>query len=143
MAKKKTISVKSVFYTAVSLVWIFGLAAIAHIVMVLIEKHNPVIKYDYARACAIIGFLTIGARNDDRPFDADDRLFLRQIAAQAAVCINSGQLHLKRQKEKEELDRTLYNLSLLYSIGRAMTYISDLKSLLQYILSQAIEITSA
>jgi len=40
-------------------VWIFGLAAIAHIVMVLIEKHNPVIKYDYAWTCAIIGFLTI------------------------------------------------------------------------------------
>ena len=44
MAKKKTFSLKSIFYTAVSLVWIFGLAAIAHIVMVLIEKHNPVIK---------------------------------------------------------------------------------------------------
>jgi hypothetical protein len=39
--------------------WIFGLAAIAHIVMVLIEKHNPVIKYDYAWGCAIFGFLTI------------------------------------------------------------------------------------
>jgi len=91
----------------------------------------------------IIGFLTIGACDDSRPFDGDARFFLRQIAAQAAVCINSGQLHLKRQKEKEELDRTLYNLSLLYSIGRAMTYISDLKSLLEYILNQAIEITGA
>jgi hypothetical protein len=59
MAAKKTISIKSIFYTSVSLVWIFGLAAIAHIVMVLIEKHNPVIKYDYAWGCAIIGFLTI------------------------------------------------------------------------------------
>ena len=54
MAKKKPITLKSTFYTAVSLVWIFGLAAIAHIVMVLIEKHNPVIKYDYAWGCAII-----------------------------------------------------------------------------------------
>ena len=35
MAAKKTMSIKSVFYTGVSLVWIFGLAAIAHIVMVL------------------------------------------------------------------------------------------------------------
>jgi hypothetical protein len=40
-------------------VWIFGLAAIAHIVMVLIEKHNATIKYDFAWACAIIGFITI------------------------------------------------------------------------------------
>jgi len=59
MAAKKPITVKSIFYTAVSLVWIFGLSAIAHIVMVLIEKHNPAIKYDYGWACAIIGFLII------------------------------------------------------------------------------------
>lgn len=90
-----------------------------------------------------VGFLTIGPRNDGRPYNADSRFFVQQIAAQASVCINSGQLYLKRQKEKEELDRTLYNLSLLYSIGRAMTYISDLKSLLEYILNQAIEITGA
>jgi len=59
MAKQKVVSIKSLFYTGVSLVWIFALAAIAHIVMVLIEKHNPVIKYNYAWCCAIIGFLTI------------------------------------------------------------------------------------
>ncbi len=46
MAKQKIVSIKSLFYTSVSLVWIFALAAIAHIIMVLIEKHNPVIKYE-------------------------------------------------------------------------------------------------
>lgn len=59
MATKKLISVKSVFYTAVSLVWIFGLSAIGHIVMVLIERYTPGIKYDFARACAIIGILAL------------------------------------------------------------------------------------
>lgn len=59
MAKSKPISLKSFFYTAVSLVWIFGLSAIGHIVMVLIEKHNPAIKFDFAWTCAIIGFSTI------------------------------------------------------------------------------------
>ena len=49
MAKEKVVSIKSLFYTAVSLVWIFALAAIAHIVMVLIEKHNPIIKYEYGK----------------------------------------------------------------------------------------------
>ena len=53
MATKKRISMKSVFYTAVSLVWIFGLSAIGHIVMVVIERYNPGIKYDFAWACAI------------------------------------------------------------------------------------------
>lgn len=91
----------------------------------------------------VIGFLAIGPKSHGRSYNEDDTYFLRQIAAQAAVCINTNQLYQKRKKEKEELNRTLYNLSLLYNIGRAMTYISDLKSLLQYILNQAIEITGA
>ncbi len=59
MATQKPISIKSIFYTAVSLVWIFGLSAIGHIVMVLIEKYNPAIKWDFAWTCMIIGFLAI------------------------------------------------------------------------------------
>ncbi len=58
-AKKLYISLKSIFYTAVSLVWIFGLSAIGHIVMVLIEKYSPGIKYDFAWACAITGILAL------------------------------------------------------------------------------------
>jgi GAF domain-containing protein len=57
--------------------------------------------------------------------------------------MNTCRLYGQRQKEKEDLDKTLQNLSLLYSIGKAMNYISDLKKLLQFILSQAIEVTSA
>lgn len=91
----------------------------------------------------IIGFFAIGGKKLDRSYRRSDAYFLQQIAAQAAVCINTNHLYLQRKKEKEELNRTLYNLSLLYNIGRAMTYISDLKSLLQYILNQAIEITGA
>jgi diguanylate cyclase (GGDEF)-like protein len=91
----------------------------------------------------VIGFLALGERQEGEPLSDTDLYFLKQIAAQAAVCINTSRLYLDRQKEKEELDRTLYNLSLLYSIGRAMTYISDLKSLLEYILNQAIQITGA
>ncbi len=91
----------------------------------------------------VIGFLTLGGRDPDRPYNENELYFLRQIAAHVAVCINTSHLYLHRNKEKEELNRTLYNLSLLYNIGRAMTYISDLKSLLQYILNQAIEITGA
>lgn len=91
----------------------------------------------------VVGFLAVGGKGHDLPYSETDVYFLRQIAAQAAVCINTCHLYLQRNKEKEELNRTLYNLSLLYNIGRAMTYISDLKSLLQYILNQAIEITGA
>ena len=104
---------------------------------------NPRIFAPLVMREKFIGFFIIGPGDIKSSYSANDRFFIQQIADQAAVCIRSGQLYLKRQKEKEDLDRTLYNLSLLYSIGRAMTYISDLKSLLEYILNQAIEITGA
>jgi diguanylate cyclase (GGDEF)-like protein len=91
----------------------------------------------------IVGLLTLGPKSNGESFDSFDLYFLQQIAEHAAVCLNTSLLYVKRQKEKEDLDKTLYNLSLLYNIGKAMNYISDLKSLLQYILSQAIEITAA
>ena len=59
MAKKPIMSVKSVFYTIISLVWIFGLSAIGHITMVLIEKYNPAYKFTFAWQMAIGGFLLI------------------------------------------------------------------------------------
>ena len=90
-----------------------------------------------------IGLLTVGAKPNARPFDAFDFYFFQQIAAQAAVSINTCRLYVQSRQEKEELDIMLQNLSLLYGIGKAMNYINDLKKLLQYILKQAIEITSA
>ena len=91
----------------------------------------------------IIGFLAIGEKLDHQPFDDFELYFLKQIGAHAAACLNTCRLYEERNKEKEDMDKTLQNLSLLYSIGKAMNYISDLKKLLQFILSQAIEITSA
>jgi diguanylate cyclase (GGDEF)-like protein len=89
------------------------------------------------------GLVTIGKRETNQSFDDTDRYFLQQVSAHAAVCMNTCRLYGKRQQEKEDLDQTLQNLSLLYSIGKAMNYISDLKNLLKYILSKAIEVTFA
>ncbi len=89
------------------------------------------------------GLVTIGNRENHQSFDEADRYFLQQLSAHAVVCIHTCRLYEKRQREKEDLDKTLQNLSLLYSIGKAMNYISDLKNLLQYILSKAIEVTFA
>ena len=91
----------------------------------------------------LIGLVTIGERENNQPFDASDRYFLQQLSAHAVVCMNTCRQYEKRRKEKEDLNKTLQNLSLLYSIGKAMNYISDLKNLLQYILSKAIEVTFA
>jgi diguanylate cyclase (GGDEF)-like protein len=91
----------------------------------------------------VIGLLTMGPKAGNQLFDDFDLYFLQQITAQAAVSINTCRLYARRKKEKEDLDKTIQNLSLLYSIGKAMNYISDLKNLLQFILSQAIDVTSA
>lgn len=91
----------------------------------------------------VMGLLTMGSPAASQPFKDFELYFLQQIAAQAAVSINTCRMYDRRRKEKEDLDNTLQNLSLLYGIGKAMNYISDLKKLLQYILKQAIDIASA
>ena len=90
----------------------------------------------------VIGFMTLGHGTPD-VFDGDARFFLKEIASHAAVCVHTARLYLQRQKEKEDLDKTIQNLSLLYNIGKAMNFISDLKKLLKYILTQAIGIAGA
>ncbi|MBT8371265.1 MAG: sensor domain-containing diguanylate cyclase [Deltaproteobacteria bacterium] len=91
----------------------------------------------------VIGLLTMGPNAQKQPFDDFELYFLQQIAAQAAVSMNTCRLYERRKNEKEDLDKTIQNLSLLYNIGKAMNYISDLKNLLQYILNQAVDIASA
>jgi diguanylate cyclase (GGDEF)-like protein len=91
----------------------------------------------------LIGLVAVGPHTAELPDDDNLRQFLKKLCAHAAVCIHNCRLYEMREKEKEDLDRTLYNLSLLYDIGRAMTHISDLKSLLKYILNQAIAVTHA
>jgi diguanylate cyclase (GGDEF)-like protein len=91
----------------------------------------------------VVGVLALSRKDRKKRLEDFDLFILKQISAHAAVCVNTCRLYAKRQREKEELDKILQNLSLLYSIGKAMNYISDLKSLLQYILSQAVEIASA
>jgi diguanylate cyclase (GGDEF)-like protein len=91
----------------------------------------------------LVGLVTFGGKDDDQHFSDAERYFLQQVSAHAAICLRTCRLYEKREKEKEDLDKTLQNLSLLYSIGKAMNYISDLKKLLQFILGQAIEVTSA
>jgi len=90
----------------------------------------------------VIGLVTLG-EPPNGVFDGEALFFLKEIASHAAICMHTTRLYRKRQKEKEDLDKTLQNLSLLYNIGKAMNFISDLKKLLQYILTQAIEIAGA
>jgi diguanylate cyclase (GGDEF)-like protein len=91
----------------------------------------------------VIGLLTIGEKRNGQPIDEIEYEYIKHIANQASICLNSCNLYIKRRDERQELDKILKNLSLLYNIGRAMTFISDLKNLLKYILGKAISITKA
>jgi len=91
----------------------------------------------------VMGLLTIGKKTNGQPFEADDFDYIKHIAGIAPICLKTCRLYVERQKEKKELDKILQNLSLLYNISKAMTYISDLKNLLKYILGQAIEVAKA
>ncbi|MDA1044444.1 MAG: diguanylate cyclase, partial [Verrucomicrobia bacterium] len=91
----------------------------------------------------LIGLLTVGNRTNRREYDAHDYEFLKQYANTAAASINSCHLFVERLREQENLKRTLRNLSMLYDINRAMTYITDLKELLGFILGQASKASDA
>ena len=91
----------------------------------------------------VFGLLFVGPKADGGALGDGDLDFLRKLAVQASICIGNCLLNEEREDERKRLHRTLNNLSLLYRIGQAMTRISDLKNLLQYILSQAIRISRA
>jgi len=57
--RQRPIKLKAVFITAISLVWMFGLIAIGHIVMVIVNKNYPDFKWEFAILNGVIGFLII------------------------------------------------------------------------------------
>lgn len=52
-------------------------------------------------------------------------------------------LQKEQNKKVEDLQQSLYNVSILYNISQAVNFIDDLKRLLQVILSKAIDILNA
>ena len=108
-----------------------------------LKKMNSEWWFPFIMKQEVIGLLTIGEKSNGQPIDEVEYDYIKHIANQASYCLNACNLYMKRQNERQELDKILKNLSLLYNIGRAMTYISDLKNLLKYILEKAIGITKA
>jgi len=57
--REKPIKLKAIFYTAISLTWIFATVAIGHVVMVIINKDYPHLMWSFGKWCGVIGFLVI------------------------------------------------------------------------------------
>ncbi|OGL41787.1 MAG: hypothetical protein A3C43_12060 [Candidatus Schekmanbacteria bacterium RIFCSPHIGHO2_02_FULL_38_11] len=57
--RQKPIKLKAVFYTALSLIWIFATVALGHVVMVIINKEHPELMWSFGQWCMVVGFLFI------------------------------------------------------------------------------------
>ena len=60
--------------------------------------------------------------------------FLKMICSQTAVAFESSRLYNQTQNATKQLDKQMYNLSILYNLGQTMNFIDDLKKLLKLFL---------
>ena len=86
---------------------------------------------------------SISKKEDDSDFTEEDIKYINQVFS----CIDPILRKFVQTKEQEakiiELNKTLYNLSILYNISQAVNFIDDLKRLISVILDKAIETVNA
>lgn len=89
----------------------------------------------------VTGILVLSEKRNRTAFSEGEMEFLRLLSGQAAVAFESAVLYEKMEKTSKELDRQMFNLSILFNVGKAMNFINDLTKLLKLILDKAIEVT--
>lgn len=89
----------------------------------------------------VVGVLSLGA-SSRQPNDSDLH-FLKHLASQAAVAINTARLYQSIDIARRDLDRSLHKLSMLFDITRALGAVQDLTRLLNMILERAIATVEA
>lgn len=89
-----------------------------------------------------ICFCFIGENAEHKKIENCEKFLNRAFEYVEPVLIK---LMLKKEQDKkiEDLQQSLYNVSILYNISQAVNFIDDLKRLLQVILSKAIDILKA
>lgn len=95
------------------------------------EVWVPLIVKDLLR-----GVLTLGAKKDGSPYTDAELKFIQQLAAQAAVAIDSAILDLQKAKAGIALSKKMENLSILYDVSKALNFANDLKKTLLMILDK-------
>lgn len=88
----------------------------------------------------VTSILAISNKRNGAPFTENEMEFLRLLSGQAAVAFESAIMYEKMEKTSKELDRQMFNLSILFNVGKAMNFINDLTKLLKLILDKAIEV---
>jgi len=85
----------------------------------------------------LIGVLTLGRKKDGSFYQETELSFILQMGNQAAVALESAMLDDQKERASKELAKKMNNLSILYSVSKALNFASDLKKILLFILDKA------
>ncbi len=85
----------------------------------------------------LIGVLTLGRKKDGALFQETELSFILQMGNQAAVALESAMLDEQKERASRELAKKMENLSILYSVSKALNFATDLKKILLFILDKA------
>lgn len=85
----------------------------------------------------LIGVITLGRKKDGTLYRETELSFILQMGNQAAVALESAMLDDQKERASRELAKKMNNLSILYSVSKALNFASDLKKILLFILDKA------
>jgi diguanylate cyclase (GGDEF)-like protein len=85
----------------------------------------------------LIGVITLGRKKDGSLYQETELSFILQMGNQAAVALESAMLDDQKERASKELAKKMTNLSILYSVSKALNFASDLKKILLFILDKA------
>ena len=108
-----------------------------------LKKHDPSIKNTrYIRAFfqknKPVAFCFIGKNKNDEDLSSEDIELINKIFDYAEPIFLKFIETQNRENKVNDLQKSLYNISILYNISQAVNFIDDLKRLLQVILSKAL-----
>ena len=85
----------------------------------------------------LIGVLTLGRKKDGGFYQETELSFILQMGNQAAVAFESAMLDEQKERASRELAKKMENLSILYSVSKALNFANDMKKILLFILDKA------
>jgi diguanylate cyclase (GGDEF)-like protein len=91
----------------------------------------------------LIGILTVGPKSTGQPYAGEERSYIAQLANQATVAFEFARMNIQKELTAKELAKKMENLSILYSVSKAMNFMNDLKRVLLLILEKAVDAVGA
>jgi len=85
----------------------------------------------------LVGVLTLGRKKGANVYQETELSFILQMGNQAAVALESAILDEQKERASKELAKKMSNLSILYSVSKALNFANDLKKILLFILDKA------